>query len=273
MRVWRVRIVVSLCLLFVAGTALLTERNSRAALTPAAAAPQKPATPAPDIHGFDPANLDRTAQACQDFNQFANGGWVAHNPIPPEYAQWGKFSELAEKNREVLRDILEAAAKNKNAKRGSLEQKVGDFYASCMDEQTIEAEGIKPIEPEFQRIAAIKDLAGLEAEIARMHNYGLRGLFGFGAAQDFKNSTQMLAQAVQGGLGLPDRDYYTKDDPDSTRLRDEYVKHVSKMLALAGDDADRADKEAHTIFDIEKKLAEASKKRIERGNPEGNSHK
>ncbi|PYS91456.1 MAG: hypothetical protein DMF64_12275 [Acidobacteria bacterium] len=276
MRVWRLRIVVSLCLLFVAGTVLLTERRGRAALTPAAAQKTKPATklaPATEIHGFDPANLDRNADACQDFNQFANGGWMAHNPIPPEYPQWGKFSELAEKNRVVLRDILEAAAKNKSAKPGSLEQKVGDFYASCMDQEKIEAEGIKPIEPEFQRIAAIKDLSGLEVEIARMHNYGLRGLFGFGAAQDFKKSTEVIAQAQQGGLGLPDRDYYTKDDPDSTHLRDEYVKHVAKMLTLAGDSAAMADKEAHTVFEIEKKLAEVSKTRIERRSPEANYHK
>src|SRR5207248_10666300 len=106
------------------------------------------------------------------------GGWVAHNPIPPEYAQWGKFSELAEKNREVLRDILEAAAKNKTAKPGSLEQKVGDFYESCMDQEKIEAAGIKPIEPEFQRINAIKDSSGLEVENARIHDYGMPGLCG-----------------------------------------------------------------------------------------------
>jgi putative endopeptidase len=276
MCVWRFHIVLSLCLLFVLGTVLLTERRGHAALPTAegqkANSATKP-TPATEIHGFDPANLDRNAQACQDFNQFANGGWMAHNPVPPAYARWGKFEELAEKNRNVLHDILEEAAHKKNLKPGSLEQKVGDFYASCMDEQRIEAEGIKPLEPEFQRINAIKDLAGLEAEVARMHNFGLRGLFGFGAAQDFKKSTEVIAQAVQGGLGLPDRDYYTKEDPDSAKLRDAYVQHIAKMLTLAGDGADTANKEAKTIFDIERKLAEASKTRIERRNPEGNYHK
>jgi len=146
MCVWRLRIVMSLCLLFVLGTVLLTERRGRAALPPAEGQKSNSATktaPATEIHGFDPANLDRNADACQDFNQFANGGWMAHNPVPPAYARWGKFEELAEKNRDVLHDILEAAAKNKRAKPGSLEQKVGDFYASCMDEQKIEAEGIK----------------------------------------------------------------------------------------------------------------------------------
>src|SRR5205085_1560560 len=276
MCVWRLRIVMSLCLLFVLGTVLLTERRGRAAVASAEGQKSNSATktmPATEIHGFDPANLDRNADACQDFNLFANGGWMAHNPVPPAYARWGKFEELAEKNRDVLHDILEAAAKNKRAKSGSLEQKVGDFYASCMDEQKIEAEGIKPLEPEFQRIAAINDLAGLETEVARMHNYGLRGLFGFGAAQDFKKSTEVIAQAQQGGLGLPDRDYYTKDDPDSTKLRDAYVQHVAKMLALAGDNADTAAKESKTIFDIERKLAEASKTRIERRSPEANYHK
>jgi len=226
-----------------------------------------------EIHGFDPANMDKSASACTNFFQYADGGWVEHNPVPPAYARWGKFEELAQKNQMVLRDILEAAAKNKKAKPKSLEQKVGDFYSSCMDEAKIEAAGVKPLEPEFQRISAIKDVTGLEDQIARMHNFGLRGVFGFGAAQDFKKSTDVIAQAVQGGLGLPDRDYYAKDDDRSKQIRDEYVKHIAKMFELSGETADTAATESKTVFGLEKKLAEVSKTRIERRDPAANYHK
>ncbi len=269
MRIWRIRIVALVSLLLVLAIALVTGRHGQAAPTPTAAQKAKPA----EIHGFDTGNLDRGANACQDFNQFANGGWVAHNPVPAAYARWGKFEELAQKNQLVLRDILEAATKNQRAKPGSLEQKVGEFYGSCMDEAKIEAEGSKPLEPEFQRIAAINDMNGLQDQIARMHNYGLRGVFGFGAAQDFKKSTDVIAQTVQGGIGLPDRDYYTKDDDRSKTIRGEYVKHVAKMFELTGDASATAADEAKTVFDIEKKLAEVSKTRIERRDPAGNYHK
>jgi putative endopeptidase len=233
----------------------------------------KQTPPAAVIHGFDVSNLDRTQNACIDFYAFANGNWLARNPVPPAYARWGRFEVLADQNENVLHEILENAAKNRRAKPGSLEQKVGDFYSSCMDEQSIESQGMKPIEPELQRIAAIKDTAGLEAEVARMHNYGLRGVFGFGAAQDFKNSTQVIAQASQGGIGMPDRDYYVKDDDRSKALREAYTKHVAKMFELAGDAPDKAQDEAKTVFGLEKKLAEVSKTRIERRDPEANYHK
>jgi putative endopeptidase len=282
MRTLKLRLILFSSLLLVMCVAPLARRNARAALAPDGAqqlkssAKSKPSdkttTPAV-IHGFDPANLDRSENACIDFYAFANGGWLAKNPVPPAYSRWGRFEVLNDQNENVLHEILEAAAKNKKAKPGSLEQKVGDFYASCMDEQSIESQGLKPIEPELQRIAAIKDLAGLEAEIARMHNYGLRGVFGFGASQDFKNSTQVIAQASQGGIGMPDRDYYVKDDDRSKSLREAYVKHVAKMFELAGDPANKAADEAKTVFELEKKLAEVSKTRVERRNPEANYHK
>jgi hypothetical protein len=167
MRVWRARLVVSLCLVFILCAVLATARRGSAALTPQAAVK---AAPAADVHGFDTANLDRGASACQDFNQFANGGWIEHNPVPPAFARWGKFEELREKNQTVLRDILEAAAHNQKVKRGTTEQKVGDFYAACMDEPSIEAAGAKPLAPEFERIAAIKDVRGLQDQIAHMHS-------------------------------------------------------------------------------------------------------
>jgi len=243
------------------------------AADPTAGELQAPPVKTADIHGFDPANMDKSASACTNFFQYADGGWVERNPVPPAFARWGKFEELAQKNQMVLRDILEAAAKNTKAKPKSLEQKVGDFYSSCMDESKVDAAGIKPLEPEFQRISAIKDLRSLEDQIARMHSLGLRGVFGFGAAQDFKKSTDVIAQAVQGGIGLPDRDYYTKDDDRSKQIRDEYVNHVAKMFALSGDTADVAATESKTVFGLEKKLAEVSKTRIERRDPAANYHK
>jgi len=223
------------------------------------------------IAGFDFSNLDRGAQACQDFNQFANGGWMAKNPIPGAYSVWGRFTQLDEQNLGVLHQILEGLLKKKVVAKGN-EQKIADFYGSCMDEQKIEAEGIKPLEPEFQRIDAISDVASLEDEIARFHLHRVPAIFGFGAAQDFKNSTQVIAQAVQGGLGLPDRDYYTSDDKKMKETRDEYVKHVARTFQLMGDPADRAAAEAGTVLRIETKLAENSATRVQRRKPEANYH-
>lgn len=225
------------------------------------------------VHGFDVTNMDKTAAACTNFFQYANGGWVQKNPVPPAFARWGAFEELSQKNLAVLKDILDAAANNKTAKPNSLEKKIGNYYSSCMDEKGIEAAGLKPLEQEFQRISAINDMKALQDQVARMHNYGLRAVFGFGAAQDFKKSTDVIAQAVQGGLGLPDRDYYTKDDDRSKQIRDEYLKHVAKMFELAGDDAAKSAMEAKAVFAIEKSLAEASKTRIERRDASANYHK
>jgi putative endopeptidase len=228
---------------------------------------------AADDHGFHLADLDTTCKPCQDFFQFASGGWIKSHPIPPEYASWGRFNELQNKNQEVLRQILEASAQDNSARRGSTEQKIGDFYASCMDTQRIESEGIKPIEPELARISKIANLQQLEDELAHLQSEGTRALFGFGSGQDDKNSEQVIGEASQGGLGLPDRDYYTKQDEKSKQLRDQYVQHVTRMLELAGDASDAASAEARTVLTIETELAEASKTRVERRDPEANYHK
>ncbi len=155
------------------------------------------------VAGFDFANLDRSVSACQDFNQFANGGWMARNPIPGAFSVWGRFTQLDEQNILVLNQILEDLLKKENLIGN--EQKVADYYSSCMDEQKIEAEGIKPLEPELERINQVNDLLSLEDEIARFHAHRIPAIFGFGANQDVKDSSQIIAQLVQGGLGLPDR--------------------------------------------------------------------
>src|SRR6266550_6902755 len=224
-------------------------------------------------HGYDLASLDKNTAACTDFYQYANGGWLSANPIPPAYPSWGVANILNEKTRDQLREILEAAAKNTNAPKGSSEQKVGDYYATCMDEPKIEAEGAKPLAPELAFIAGIKDQKGLQAEIAHLHSMGINAVFASDSTQDFKNSAEVTFEVYQGGLGLPDRDYYTKTDDKSKTIRDEYVKHVAKMFELLGDDAWKAASEAQTVLGLETKLAEASLTRVEMRDPEKIYHR
>jgi putative endopeptidase len=223
--------------------------------------------------GFDQASLDKNTAACTDFYQYANGGWLAANPIPGAYSSWGVANILDEKNRDVTHDILEAAAKNTNAAKGSSEQKVGDYYASCMDEAKIEAEGVKPIAPAFEMISEIKDVAGLQNLIAHFHSMGLNVLFNSGSTQDFKNSAEVTFEVFQGGLGLPDRDYYIKADDRSKGIRDAYVAHMAKMFQLLGDDATKSAAEAQTVMSMETKLAEASMTRVEMREPEHIYHR
>jgi putative endopeptidase len=224
-------------------------------------------------HGFDRANLDTTAAACTDFYQYANGGWLAANPIPAAYSNWGVANVLDEKNREMLHQILEAAAKNTSAAKGSSEQKVGDYYATCMDEAAIEAEGLKPLAPEFDRIAKIKDQKSLQEEIEHLHIMGVNILFGSGSTQDFKNSAEVTAEVDQGGLGLPDRDFYSRTDPKSQLTREAYLKHVARMFELMGDDATKAASEAQVVMALETKLAAASMSRVERREPANLYHR
>ncbi|HUJ29908.1 MAG TPA: M13 family metallopeptidase [Candidatus Acidoferrum sp.] len=223
-------------------------------------------------HGFDLANLDRSVSPCDNFFGFADGGWVKANPIPAAYSSWGTFNILHQHNEDVLHDILEEASKDKSAKPGSNWQKIGDFYATCMDESQIEAAGAKPLQPEFNRITAIHDAATLQVEIARLQTQGVPAVFAFGPQQDFKDSTREIATLRQGGLGLPERDYYLRDDEKSKQIRDAYVQHVTNMFKLLGDDGTAAGGEAKTVLDIETSLAKASMKRVDMRNPDNVYH-
>jgi predicted metalloendopeptidase len=236
-----------------------------------AAAQQQKSEEPKQIPSFDPQALDRSADPCNDFYQFSCGGWVKNNPIPADQPLWGRFNELAERNRAILHEILENAAKATT--RDSNEQKIGDYYASCMDEAGIDKKGIAPLKPELDRIDAIKSKAELTALIAHMHSLGSNALFAFGSGPDFKNAKEVIAQADQGGLALPERDYYIKDDPKSVELRKDYVQHVTNMFKLLGDSPEKAAAEATAVMNIETALAKGSMEVVKRRDPANIYHK
>lgn len=217
------------------------------------------------------SSMDKTADPCVDFYQFACGGWSKNNPIPADQSIWSRFGELAERNRQELRGILESAAKAPN--RDANEQKIGDYYSTCMDEAAIEKKGVAVLKPEFDRINALRDKSALPALIAYLHGQAINGLFSFGSGADFKNAKQVIAQADQGGLSLPDRDYYVKDDAKSVELRKQYLQHVTNMFKLLGDAPDKAAAEATAVMNVETALAKGSGDRVERREPERIYHK
>src|SRR5947209_10991640 len=207
--------------------------------------PTKAVDPLKVTPGFDLGAIDRKANPCEDFYQYACGTWLKNNPIPSDQSSWGRFSELSERNKAILRQILEDAAAVKNPDANT--QKIGDYYASCMDEKTIAGKGISPLKPMLDQIAAMRNLQDLSEETARLHRMGVNVLFNFSSGQDFKDSTAVIGQADQGGLGLPERDYYVRSDAKAEETRREYVKYLAKLLALSGvPDAD-ADKQAAAV--------------------------
>jgi putative endopeptidase len=242
------------------------------AAMPLLAEPQPQAAQSPPP--LDPNNMDTSVKPGHDFFSYVNGGWIKRTEIPPEYSRWGAFNELIERNNDALHTIAEKASQTQvDAKLAPETQKVGDYYASGMDETTIEAMRTKPLQDEFNRIDTIKDPKDVLAEIAHLHGIGINAFFNFGAGQDSKDSTRDIAQAVQGGLGMPDRDYYTKQDPDMKEKREKYIAHVTKMLTLLGEPADKAAEDAKKIMALETKLAEASRTRVQLRDPIKNYNK
>jgi len=213
--------------------------------------------------GFDPSRMNSTAAACTDFYEFANGNWLKTTEIPAAFASWGSFNILAENNRKMLLTILEESSKNKAAKRGTNEQKIGDFYATCVDEAKREAEGVKPLLPELQRIEKIKDIKDVQAQIAHMHRMGVPALFGFGALADLKNSSQVIGFAGQGGLSLPTNEYYTNTDDKSKLLREQFVQHMTRMFELLGDAPATAAANAATVLAFQTRLAQNSRNPVQ----------
>ncbi len=248
---------------------------------PPPAAAEEPGAGAGRTPGFDINALDRGTDPCADFYQFACGSWIKNNPIPPDRGAWGRFTELQERNYAVLHDILEKAAAP-DPKRSPVMQKIGDLYASCMDEKGVEALGADPLKPELERIAKIASKADLAAEIGHLHFIGAnrgpgRGgrslLFAFGSMQDFKDAAAVIAGADQGGLGLPDRDYYLKEDPQSAETRKKYVEHMAKTFELLGDKPDQAAAVAKSVMDFETALAKRSLDLVSRRDPENLYHR
>ncbi len=217
--------------------------------------------------GVDPVNLDTTAKPCEDFYQFANGGWLKQHTLPGDKSRFGAFEEVSDHNREVLRQILMETSRKQDWKPGSVQQKVGDFFASGMDEAAIEARGLAPLKPYLARIEALREARELPAFLAKWHGDGLPGLFGFHVSQDAKDSTRYMASLGQGGTGLPDRDYYLKDDARSQAIRDKYEIHVAKMFELLGEQPAQAKLDAATVLKLETQLARAQWSRVELRDP------
>jgi len=220
---------------------------------------------------IDQSNFDTSVKPSDDFFLYASGGWIKRTEIPPEFSRWGSFNILIEHNNDALHEIAEKAAKTKSS--DPTMQKVGDYYASGMDEKTIEAMKAKPLQDELAKIDAMKDRNDVLKEIAHLHMIGVNAFFNFGSSQDDKDSTREIAQAVQGGLGMPDRDYYTKTDDASQKMRDAYVAHVTKMLTLLGEPAAKAGEDAKKIMTLETSLAQASRTRVELRDPQKNYNK
>ena len=220
--------------------------------------------------GLDLAALDKAANPCDNFYQFACGGWMAKHPIPSDRARYSRFDELQDRNNEILKSILEEAAKPGS---GAESRKIGDYYASCMDEGAIEAKGAAPLKADLARVDAIADKNAIPAVVGHFQTIGTFQFFGFGSAPDFKDATQYMVILAQGGLGLPDRDYYLRTDAASVKLRDQYEQHVAKMLTLAGDPPAKAGESAKAVMKIETALAQKALDRVAQRNPTNLYHK
>ena len=249
-------------LILLGGTAL--------AQTTPLAADAKPAPPVV-VKSFDLTAIDKTADPCTDFYQYACGNWVKSNPIPGDQVRWGRsFSLLGERNRYLLWQELDAAATNPTS---PLEKQFGNYFAACMNTDLVEQKGLKPLEPALKRIAELKDAHKLATLTGELEAEGSAApLFRFGVEQDDKDSSKQIAGVFQGGLSLPDRDYYLVDSKRFQEIRKQYAEHVAKMFTLAGDSADQAAREAAAVLEIETALAKVSTSRTALREPENRYH-
>lgn len=220
---------------------------------------------------FDPKSLNKAVDPCVDFYEHSCSVWMKNNPIPPERSNWGRFHELDERNLAITKAILEQAS-NPTATRGELDQKIGDYYFACMDEAGINKRGLAPIEPELNRIRTAANKQALSAIVTHLHKIGVGAFFTVDAGPDMENSSVMIASVDQGGLGLPERDYYLRSDPKSIEIRKAYLAHIIRMFELAGDDAAVAAAKGKAVLDIETELAKGSLDVVSMRNPKNLLH-
>ncbi len=219
-----------------------------------------------EIPGINLADINTAIIPGNDFDDYANGGWKKHNPIPPDRARYGTFDQLAEVAEKQLKDLVEETATTKNAS-GSIADKIATMYNQGMDSVKIEENGIKPLLPWFSSIDSIRTMDGIQKEITKFHEYGLSPLFGFYGDADAKNSSMVIAQLSQSGMGLPDRDYYLNDDARSKFLREKYIAYISKTFRMLGENESISGEYAKKIMAIETRLAKASMSRLELRDP------
>ena len=244
--------------------------NPRQAQAPEAS-PQ-PTAPSLPRRGIELGDLDRKQDPCVDFYEYANGAWRAANPIPPSMDRWSRRWASAEANKEQLKSILDEVSQRQDWPKASVEQLIGDYYASCTDEATIDRQGIAPIAPLLAEIRAIRTPAELQRMIIRLHEIAIRVPFGLSSSQDFHQPTRVIGEIFAGGLGLPDREYYFKPDSRFVETRKKYVAHIVKMFELAGESPMRAASASKLVFSLEKHLAAASLDKVAIRDPKNLDH-
>jgi putative endopeptidase len=222
--------------------------------------------------GFDAGAVDHNISPCVNFYQYACGGWLSSNPVPSDQSRWGRFDALQERNRTILQSILEAASANKPT-RTPIEQKIGDYYASCMDTRLIDQKGLAPIQPDLDRIAGMGNKAAITGVVTALYRIGSNPFFRFSSEPDAKDSTEIIAGLDQGGIGLPDRDYYFRTDEKSVEIRKQYVAHLLKIFELLGNSTDVASKRAEAVMKIETALAKGSLDSVARRDPTAVYHR